>query len=196
MTQTAQLNKLLKEIETKAIADSVPIICSDTRYFLLSSILPNARILEVGTAIGYSGILMLSSAKGSTLTTIDMRQERLQQAANYFKKAGFSERVKLINADALEFLTECNDKFDFIFLDGAIKKYSDMLMHLKRVLEKSGKIVIDNALLLNRSNAKHTRKFTQKMDEFIRLLQSDSSFKTAMHKIGDGIFVAHYTNKI
>jgi len=182
--------QVLQELEQIAPKKKIPIVNKDTVNFVVSLIAPNSKILEVGTAVGYSGIFMLAHTQGTTLTTVEIQKDRAETAAQNFIKAGLADRVSVVWQDALEFINETTDKFDFIFLDGAMYRYPYMFEGLKKSLNKNGLIVIDNALRLNRTQDKVRDKLLFKLSEFISLISNDPDFKTIIHDIGDGILVA------
>jgi len=185
------LEKLYKQIEEKAEKDNVPILHKDSRQILISlvALVANAKILEIGTGIGYSGLLMLDNAPNSTLITIDKRKDRFLQAAQNFKKSGFMDRVKMLNTDASDFLKSCNQKFDFIFFDAAMYKYPDMFLEAKKVLNKNAVMVFDNVLKLERTNKTNEAKILQKVDNLIALINSDKNFTHTICNQGEGLCV-------
>jgi len=189
---TIQAKQVLDKIKQIAIATEIPIVCDATSDFLIGTIKPNSSILEIGTAIGYSGILMLANSDNTNLTTIEIRKDRAEIARQNFIKADLIYRVEIVADDALEFINENNKKFDFIFLDGAMHRYPYMYDGLKKALNKSGTIFVDNALGLNRAKKKCSDKLMSKMDEFATLLNEDKDFKTTLYNIGDGVLIAQF----
>jgi len=185
-----QIQDILTQIESRAIIDKVPIVDKKSAEVLLSFVAPHMHMLEVGTATGYSGIAMLSKYDTTTLTTLDISTDRLAQAVDNFKQARLTNRVTVLQADALMFLETCSQKFDLIFLDGAQGKYAQMLGLAKKVLKKGGILIADNVLRFNRTNEAHAKRLLKKMGEFITLIQSDSDFTTTLYDCGDGLCIA------
>ncbi len=129
----------------------VPIIRDKSSKYLFDFIRKNniKSVLEIGTAIGYSGSIILS-AGAEKLVTIDINAESLTVARNTFKKLGYSDRVEIFNEDAkivIEELLEKGYTFDMVFLDGAKGQYYRYLPVLTKLLGKGGMIFADNVLL-------------------------------------------------
>ena len=188
MTPTQR--QVLEKVEKIANEELIPIVCPATRQFLIGLIKSDYNILEIGTAIGYSGILMLASTSGTKLTTVEVRTDRVAIATQNFIKAELSDRVTIVHQDALDFALANKAKFDFMFLDGAVQKYVHMYDSLKSSLNSGGTIVLDNAIGLNRAKKKCGEKLMAKMNDFKSMLNSDPDFKTQLHEVGDGILVA------
>ncbi|MCI5497116.1 MAG: O-methyltransferase [Firmicutes bacterium] len=149
-----EIEKVLEKLSQQryyARANFIPIIRDKSAVFLYNFVRDNGykNILEIGTAIGYSGNIILS-AGANHLTTIDINETYLQMAKNNFEIFGNLDKVTIINNDAkvvLKDLVEKNQKFDMIFLDGAKGQYVSYLPDLKNLLEKNGAIFADNVLL-------------------------------------------------
>lgn len=129
----------------------VPIIRDSSSKFLYDFVKENKvkRVLEIGTAIGFSGSIILS-AGAEKLTTIDINEVSLAVAKNTFEKLGFSNNVEIIHKDAklvLDDLVARQEKYDMIFLDGAKGQYINYLPKLTKLIDKNGIIFADNVLL-------------------------------------------------
>ena len=136
-------------IEKEAIADEVPIIRKEMGNLLkvLLQLVQPERILEVGTAVGYSSILMSENMpEKCTITTIENYDKRIPVARNNFKRAGKENVITLIEGDALEVLKTLEGPYDFIFMDAAKGQYINYLPDIKRVLRKGGLLISDNIL--------------------------------------------------
>ena len=136
-------------IEKEAIADEVPIIRKEMGNLLkvLLQLVQPERILEVGTAVGYSSILMSENMPHNcTITTIENYDKRIPVAKNNFKRAGKEDVITLIEGDALEVLKTLDGPYDFIFMDAAKGQYINYLPDIKRVLRKGGLLISDNIL--------------------------------------------------
>ena len=115
-------NPVIEAIEQEALENFVPIIRKETQSFLKVMMLMNrpARVLEVGTAVGFSAILMSEYLpEGSRITTIENYEKRIPIARNNFKRAGKEEQITLIEGDALEVMKTLEGPYDFIFMDAA-----------------------------------------------------------------------------
>ena len=136
-------------IEKEALNDNVPIIRKEMGNLLkvLIALKQPERILEVGTAVGYSSILMSENMpEKCTITTIENYDKRIPVARNNFKRAGKENVITLIEGDALEVLKTLEGPYDFIFMDAAKGQYINYLPDIKRVLRKGGLLISDNIL--------------------------------------------------
>ena len=180
-------------IEKEAIADEVPIIRKEMGN-LLKVLLQPVRILEVGTAVGYSSILMSENMpEKCTITTIENYDKRIPVARNNFKRAGKENVITLIEGDALEVLKTLEGPYDFIFMDAAKGQYINYLPDIKRVIRKGGLLISDNILqegeivesryaVTRRNRTIHTR-----IREYVYELTHTKDFVTSIVPIGDGI---------
>ena len=156
------------------------------------------NILEIGTAVGYSALLMLEGAKDAFITTIEKDNERAQQAMTNFEKNGVKERVDLIVGDAGEVLPQLEDEgkeFDLIFLDGPKGQYLRYLPHLKKMLCKGGLLVADNVLLhgwvKGEEFVKHKhRSMVVNLRKFLKCLEEDHDFDSKLLEIEDGMTIS------
>ena len=183
-------------IEKEAIADEVPIIRKEMGNLLkvLLQLVQPERILEVGTAVGYSSILMSENMpENCTITTIENYDKRIPVAKNNFKRAGKEDVITLIEGDALEVLKTLEGPYDFIFMDAAKGQYINYLPDIKRVLRKGGLLISDNILqegeivesryaVTRRNRTIHTR-----IREYVYELTHSEDFVTSIVPIGDGI---------
>lgn len=183
-------------IEKEAIADEVPIIRKEMGNLLkvLLQLVQPERILEVGTAVGYSSILMSENMpENCKITTIENYDKRIHVAKNNFKRAGKEDVITLIEGDALEVLKTLEGPYDFIFMDAAKGQYINYLPDVKRVLRKGGLLISDNILqegeivesryaVTRRNRTIHTR-----IREYVYELTHSEDFVTSIVPIGDGI---------
>ena len=183
-------------IEKEAIADEVPIIRKEMGNLLkvLLQLVQPERILEVGTAVGYSSILMSENMPSNCrITTIENYDKRIPVARNNFKRAGKEDVITLIEGDALEVLKTLEGPYDFIFMDAAKGQYINYLPDIKRVLRKGGLLISDNILqegeivesryaVTRRNRTIHTR-----IREYVYELTHSKDFVTSIVPIGDGI---------
>ena len=183
-------------IEKEAIADEVPIIRKEMGNLLkvLLQLVQPERILEVGTAVGYSSILMSENMpENCKITTIENYDKRIPVAKNNFKRAGKEDVITLIEGDALEVLKTLEGPYDCIFMDAAKGQYINYLPDVKRVLRKGGLLISDNILqegeivesryaVTRRNRTIHTR-----IREYVYELTHSEDFVTSIVPIGDGI---------
>lgn len=145
-TKQKQNESFLAEIEAFARQENIPIIQHEVvAYFrvLLQTIQPKA-ILEVGTAIGFSALLMAENVPTASITTIDRNPEMIELAKKNFEKYDSRHQISLLEGDAADILSTLNQEFDFVFLDSAKSKYIVFLPEILRNLKVGGIIIIDD----------------------------------------------------
>ena len=183
-------------IEKEAIADEVPIIRKEMGNLLkvLLQLVQPERILEVGTAVGYSSILMRENMPHNcTITTIENYDKRIPVAKNNFKRAGKEDVITLIEGDALEVLKTLDGPYDFIFMDAAKGQYINYLPDIKRVLRKGGLLISDNILQEGEivesryAVTRRNRTIHARIREYVYELTHSEDFVTSIVPIGDGI---------
>ena len=183
-------------IEKEALADGVPIIRKEMGNLLKVLLLLKRpqKILEVGTAVGYSSILMSENMpENCRITTIENYEKRILVAKNNFKRAGKEEVITLLEGDAMDILKELDGTYDFIFMDAAKGQYINFLPELLRLMPAGGLLISDNVLqegdivesrygVTRRNRTIHTR-----MREYIYTLTHAEQLETSIVPIGDGI---------
>ena len=197
-------SEILEEIEQEALRDSVPIIRKEMQSFLkvLLAIKRPTRILEVGTAVGFSALLMSEYApEECTITTIENYEKRIPIARENFKRAGKEQKITLIEGDAMEVLTELSGPYDFIFMDAAKGQYIAYLPEVLRILEPDGVLVSDNVLqdgnIIESRFAVERRDRTihSRMREYLYTLKHHPDLETSIIPLGDGTEVSVKRNK-
>ena len=174
----------------------VPIMLADSEQLLktIIRIKKPAKILEIGTALGYSGSLMLLCSPQSRLYTIEMDEQMIELAGQNFANNGVQDRVTLFKGDAREIVHKMTGEYDFIFLDGPKRQYVDFLPYLKSMLKKDGILMSDNVLFhgfvegLPGLTRKH-RAFgiATHLNMFLDKLMADDDFESVILEIGDGV---------
>lgn len=175
-----------------------PISKKETAAFLVNmlAITKPKRILEIGTCIGYSSMLMASTDPGITITTIDRHQPMIDKAKHHFFTYGYDNRITLIEDSALyalENMSEADGQYDFIYLDAAKGQYIKFLPHLLRLLKKDGTMVSDNVLQDGtvagewESIEKRQRTIYNNMRQFLSVITSTPGLTSSVLTIGDGI---------
>lgn len=163
---------------------------------LMSLIKPEA-ILEVGTAIGYSSMLMLKYAgENSHVTTIERDEEVLLLAKENMKRRGVAERIRCIFGDATEVLDSLTGKYDFIFLDAAKGQYRDHFEKSLSLIKPGGIILTDDVLYFGMTASdefmvKKHDTITKKLREYLDFLCNDERFETTILPIGDGVAITY-----
>ena len=191
-------SEILNEIEQAAHKDLVPIIRKEMESFLrvILTIKHPKEILELGTAIGYSAILM-SECCDAKITTIENYEKRIPIARENFEKAGKSDQIELLEGDAMEVMKTLPDEaYDFIFLDAAKAQYINYLPEVMRLLIPGGVLITDNVLQdgdLIQSKfvvRRRDRTIHKRMREFLETVKHDERLETSIVPIGDGIVMA------
>ena len=189
-------NPLLEEIEQEALASYVPIIRKETQSLLktLLTMLRPARVLEVGTAVGFSALLMSEYLpEGAHITTIEKYEKRIPIARQNFRRAGKEEQITLIEGDAMEVLRSLDGPFDFVFMDAAKGQYPHYLPEVLRLLTPGGVLMSDNVLqdgsLIESRFAVERRDRTihSRMREYLYELKRREDLMTSILPLGDGV---------
>lgn len=173
----------------------VPIIRPKTLKYLIESVkVKNPKnILEIGTAIGYSGIKMLENSNAN-LVTIEKDEKMFKLAQENFREENLTERIQLVFDDAKNFLKQNTQKFDFIFLDGPKGQYINYLPFLLNCLEKNGVMFCDNVLFqgLVNSNVEPPKKFrtiVRNLEKFILEIKQNENLSYKLYDIEDGFLI-------
>ncbi|MGN0371091.1 MAG: O-methyltransferase [Butyrivibrio sp.] len=187
---------LCNTIEQEARRDFVPIIRKEMGALLkvLLAMKKPKRILEIGTAVGYSSILMSENIpEGTTITTIENYDKRIPVARENIRRAGKENVINLIEGDALYVLKTLNAPYDFIFMDAAKAQYIVILPEILRLLEKDGILVTDNVLQegeITESRfgvTRRNRTIYDRMREYLFEVTHSDELITSIIPIGDGI---------
>jgi len=190
----------LNELEKYALDTQVPIVRKEMQKllkFLLKLKKPEC-ILEVGTAIGFSALLMSEYAPDAQITTIEKYEKRIPLAKENFEKNGKNDKISLIEGDAAEVLEQLleqgmEEKFDFIFMDAAKGQYIHFLPDVLKLLKKDGFLISDNVLqdgdiiesryaVVRRNRTIHTR-----MRDYLYTLTHHEQLETVILPVGDGV---------
>ena len=186
---------LIETIAENAVKNRVPIIRRETASLLktmVTLVAPN-RILEVGTAVGYSALLMASvMPKECRITTIEKYEKRIPEAKENFRLAGMEEKITLLEGDAAEILAELSQPFDFIFMDAAKGQYMHFLPDVLRLLAPGGLLVSDTVLLEGNiiesryAVCRRDRTIHARMREYLYTLTHHDELETVVLPVGDG----------
>lgn len=191
---------LLYEIEKEARKQEVPIIRTEMKNLIkvLLQIKKPEKILEVGTAVGFSTLFMSRYLEpGAAITTIERYEPRIEKAKENFKKADEKQCITLLEGDAMEILKNLEETYDFIFMDAAKGQYIHFLPDILRLLKKGGLLVSDNALQegeLVKSRYAVTRRnrtIHSRMREYLYTITHMEELSTVILPLGDGVTVSY-----
>ena len=182
-------NNVLEEIEQQAHIDGVPIIRKEMESFLrvMLTITKPKRILELGTAVGYSAILMSEAIeKDASIITIENYEKRIVQARDNFKKADKEDVITMLEGDS----------FDFVFMDAAKAQYIYFLPEVMRLMKKGAVLITDNVLqegdIIQSKYVVRRRDRTihKRMREYLEVVKNHPELETTIVPIGDGITIS------
>ncbi len=189
---------LLFEMEKFAAINSVPIIQKEVMCFLrtLLSVKRPKKILEIGTAIGYSALVFSEYLQpDGKLITVEINPDCARIARENFKKAG-EDRIKLIEGDGEDVLNNVNEKFDVVFLDANKSLYSRGLPDILRILNKGGLLIADNVLYKGMTASHHLearrkRTIVNNLRNFLSEICECDELTSCILPIGDGVSVSY-----
>lgn len=193
----SMLDVLIRDMKNYALENNVPIMTEGGINYLMKYIKKNniKSILEVGTAIGYSSIMMCTVDPEITVTTIERDEKRYLEALKNIKKAHLEDRINLIYHDALD--VSVDEEFDLIFIDAAKAQNRNFFEKFKRNLKDEGTIITDNMNfhgLVNKDletiESRNLRQLVRKVKEYREFLENNKEFSTEFFDIGDGIAVS------
>lgn len=192
-------SKILETIEKEALDAYVPIIRKEMQSFLkvLLTIQKPMCILEVGTAVGFSALLMSEYVpEECRITTIENYEKRIPIARENFRRAGKEKQITLIEGDALEVMKSLEEHYDFIFMDAAKGQYIHYLPEVMRLLRPGGTLVSDNVMqdgtVIESRFAVERRDRTihARMREYLYELKHNEELLTSILPLGDGVAVS------
>ena len=189
------MKELILEMESYASEHNVPIIEKESITFIMKYIKANniKSILEIGSAIGYSSILMASVAPEVTVTTIERDNARYMECVKNVKKCNFDQKINVVFQDALE-VNLTNTSYDMIFIDAAKGKYPFFLSQALRLLDKDGIILADNVLykgyVMSDYNKHKQRTAVRNLREYLKEVNENPNLETKILEVGDGLAVS------
>lgn len=193
--------KEISIIKKKALEDKVPIIMDDTLEVvakILTEIKPN-KILEIGTAVGYSAICFSEYLQeNGKIDTIERDTERVKEARKNIKKAEVEDKINIHEGDAVEILPTLNDEYDVVFIDAAKGKYPFFLNQALRMIRQGGVIIADNVLykgyVMSDYNKHKQRTAVRNLREYIAEITNNDKLETKILEVGDGLAISKVTN--
>ena len=191
------MNDVIKEMERYAEANNVPIIEPESILFIKKYIKLNdvKKILEVGTAIGYSAILMASTKSDVEVTTIERDDKRYREAVKNVNEAGLDDRIEVVFNDALD-VNLVGYKYDLIFIDAAKSQLIKYFEKFQNYLNPGGVIITDNIKFhglveeKEKIESKNVRQLVDKIEDFKEYLTNNDDYITKFYDVGDGLAVS------
>lgn len=192
----------LENIKQKALDEHIPIIMDDTLEVIakyLKEIRPN-RILEIGTAVGYSAMCFSEYlAEGGIIDTIERDEERIKETKVNIKNVGVEDKINIYEGDAVEILPTLNDKYDVVFIDAAKGKYPFFLKESLRMIKENGVIFADNILykgyVMSDYNKHKQRTAVRNLREYIKEVSENPDLETEILEVGDGLAISKIRRK-
>ena len=187
----------LKKIKQKALEEHIPIIMDDTLEVIEKELEKNPpkRILEIGTAVGYSAMCFSEFlAEDGKIDTIERDEERIKEAKVNINNVGVEEKIKIYEGDAVEILPTLNEKYDMVFIDAAKGKYPFFLKEALRMINENGIIFADNILykgyVMSDYNKHKQRTAVRNLREYIKEVSENPNLETEILEVGDGLAIS------
>ena len=186
-------------IKQKALKEHIPIIMDDTLEVIGSILDKNklTKILEIGTAVGYSAICFSKYlAENGRIDTIERDEERIKEAKINIKDMNLEDVIQIYEGDAVEILPTLNEKYDMVFIDAAKGKYPFFLKEALRMLNKDGIIFADNILykgyVMSDYNKHKQRTAVRNLREYIKEVTENENLETEILEVGDGLAITKF----
>ena len=196
------IDEALQNKRKQALEREIPVADDETLQFLLLTLAMTKplRILEIGTAVGLSGVAMLQACPLARLTTIELEEERHLEAKRNFAEFGVSNRVNALLGDAGEILSMMDGQYDFVFLDGPKAQYEKYLFDLKRLMKQGATLFADDVLLFGwvsgeEPTPQKRRSIVEKIRSYLSGITADTDFITSVLNVGDGVALSVYKGK-
>ncbi len=188
----------LHKMETYAKLHHVPIVQPEVAKLLevVTKMSKCKRILEVGTAIGYSAIIFCRAMENGSLLSIEKRRDMIELAHSYIKEAGYEKHINILHGDAEDILPTINENFDMIFLDAAKGQYLDFLNSSSKLLKNGGVIISDNVLYKgmvasDQYVVRRKKTIVKRMRTYLDYIMDHPNFTTCIIPIGDGVAISY-----
>ena len=187
----------LEKIKQKALEEHIPIIMDETLEVIEKYLNNNKpkRILEIGTAVGYSAICFTEFlAENGVIDTIEREADRVEEAKKNIKLAEVEGKINIYEGDAVEILPTLNQQYDVVFIDAAKGKYPFFLKEALRMIHKDGIIFADNILykgyVMSDYNKHKQRTAVRNLREYIKEVSENPNLETEILEVGDGLAVS------
>ena len=188
-------DKELEIVKEKALEEHIPIIMDDTLGEIKKILIKEKpkRILEIGTAVGYSASQFAKYAENAVIDTIELNEERYNEAKINIKKIGVDDRINLYLGNAVEILPTLNFEYDIVFIDANKGKYPVFLQEGIRLVRPEGIIIADNVLykgyVMSDYNKHKQRTAVRHLREYIKEAMENEILETEILEVGDGLAI-------
>ena len=196
-----QNKEKFEKIKKKSLEEHIPIIMDDTLLEISKRMKMNKpeKILEIGTAVGYSAICFTEFLKdGGRIDTIERDSKRVVEARQNIKDMMLENKINIFEGDAVEILPKLNEKYDMIFIDAAKGKYPFFLKEALRMINKNGTIFADNILykgyVMSDYNKHKQRTAVRNLREYLAEVCNSDFFETEILEVGDGLAITKVIN--
>lgn len=185
----------LERVKTKALEEHIPIIMDDTLEKIKEILLEEnpKKILEIGTAVGYSASQFVRFASNASVDTIELDEARAKEAMENIKKIGIEEKINIFVGNAVEILPTLQGEYDIVFIDANKGKYPLFLQEGIRLVKNNGLIIADNILykgyVMSDYNKHKQRTAVKHLREYIQMAQEQEGLETEILEVGDGLSI-------
>lgn len=193
------VSKVMKELEFEAETYNIPIIRESERQLLFKTVYENKpkRILEIGTAIGFSALLMATANDDAIIDTVEKDTKRFERAKKAIEDANMTERINCISGDADSVISELSGNYDFVYLDGPKGQYLNHLKKIEKILSEKAVIVADNVLFKGLVKSveyppHRYRTIVVRLREYLEYVNRE--YSTIIYEEGDGMAIS-FRNK-
>ena len=192
-------NELFQDMEDYAAENHVPIVEPEVAQLIRVILKMNKpkKILEVGTAIGYSALVMCDALNGDVkVTSIERNEDIIPIAKENIRKSGFEDQIEIINADAEEIISKLSDRYDMIFIDASKGHYMQFFEDSRKLLDDKGIIISDNVLfrgMVASDELVKRRKITivKRLRKYLKYINNIDGFTTTVLPVGDGVAITY-----
>ena len=192
------MEKLFKKMEEYGHANHVPIINENGLKVLLDTVrkYKPKRVLEIGTAIGYSALqIAANAAEGVEITTLELSEERARLARSFMEESPYNSQITILTGDAGKLLEEISGSYDFVFIDAAKGQYPDYFRKIQPYLADDAVIAADNVLFRGyvRGGVEAPRRFrtiVKRLREYLSMVENNPEYTTSIYDNGDGLAIS------